>query len=69
VDEYWRQSRRVATWRKWLTSLRGNGLWVFKGLPVMVVLATSAVACISHVFFGIPFLRATRMPKGGRPVP
>jgi hypothetical protein len=60
--------RWAATTLKWLIGLRGNLLWIFKGLPIVAVLAVSGVACLSYLFFAIPFLRATREPEGGGPL-
>jgi hypothetical protein len=55
-----RRARRGATTLKWLIGLCGNLLWIFKGLPLIVALAVSAAACISHLCFALPFLRVTR---------
>jgi len=63
-----RHARWGATTLKWLIGLRGNLLWVLKGLPIIVVIAISGVAWISHLFFALPFLRVTRDhgSRGGR---
>lgn len=62
---YARRARWGATTLKWLIGLRGNLLWVLKGLPIIVVVAISVVACISYLFFALPFLRITR-DRGSR---
>jgi predicted acylesterase/phospholipase RssA len=61
--------QHAGLWRKFMTvsktlkSYKGNLLWLFKLLP-LTILVVPVVAIVSHFFFAKPFERKTRDPQG-----